>query len=60
MTVIDLASKRQPVCYTVHLVQHWDGRLEIMVQDVAEDERSRLAVSDALRRAADHLERPQS
>jgi hypothetical protein len=57
MTVIDLADKRPPACYTVHLVQHWDGRLEIMVQDVADDDRSRLAVADALRRAADHLSR---
>lgn len=60
MSIVDLADHRPAVCYTVHLVQHWDGRLEIRVEDVADDERSRLAVADALRRAAEHLERPQS
>ncbi len=60
MTVIDLADKRPPVCYTVHLTQHWDGRLQVTVQDVAEDERSRKAVAAALRDAAELLERPQS
>jgi hypothetical protein len=55
--IIDLAKHRPPVCYTVRLVEHWDGRLEIFVEDVAGDERSRKAVADSLRRAADRLER---
>lgn len=58
MTVIDLANKRPPVCYTVHLAQHWDGRLQVTVQDVADDDRSRKAVADALRQAADMLDEP--
>jgi hypothetical protein len=57
MTVIDLANHRPPVCYTVRLIEHWDGRLEIFVEDVADDERSQKAVAESLRRAADHLER---
>jgi hypothetical protein len=55
MSVVDLADHRPPVCYTVRLKEHWDGRLEIFVEDVADDERSRKAVADALRRAADYL-----
>lgn len=56
MSVIDLADRRPPVCYTVRLVQHWDGRLEICVEDVADDDRSKKAVADALRRAAGYLD----
>jgi hypothetical protein len=56
MSLIDLADHRPPVCYTIHLTQHWDGRLGIKVEDVADDERSRRAVADALRRAADGIE----
>lgn len=58
MPVIDLAKHRPPVCYTVRLVEHWDGRLEIFVEDVAGDERSRKAVADSLRRAAARLDQP--
>lgn len=54
--LIDLADHRPPVCYTVRLAQHWDGRLEIFVEDVSDDERSRKAVADALRRAANHID----
>lgn len=60
MTVIDLANHRPPVCYTVRLTEHWDGRLEIFVEDVADDDRSRRAVADSLRRAADQLSTPRS
>ena len=56
MKVIDLADCRAPVCYTVHLVQFWDDSLEVKVEDVSDDERSRKSVADALRRAADMLE----
>lgn len=56
MSIIELSDHRSPVCYTVHLIEHWDGRLEIHVEDVADDSRSRKAVADSLRRAADHLE----
>lgn len=58
---INLGSRRPPVVYTVRVVQHWDGTLEYRVEDVADDERSRNAVLDALQRiggfqeAADHL-----
>ena len=55
MPVIKLENHRPPVCYTVRLTQHWDGRLEIFVEDIADDERSKLAIADALRRAADTL-----
>lgn len=52
MRVINLADRRQPVSYTVRITQHWDGSLEVFVEDVADDERSRQSVADALARAA--------
>lgn len=51
--VVDLNAKRAPVHYTVRLSHHWDGRVEVFVEDVADDERSRDAVADALAKAAD-------
>lgn len=51
--VIDLAQKRRPVCYTVRITHHWDDRLEVFVEDVSDDERSRTSVADALYRAAE-------
>lgn len=56
MSIVDLADRRPPVSYTVRLLQHWDGRLQIFVEDVADDQRTRKAVADALRRAADGIE----
>lgn len=50
--VVDLAKRRPPVRYTIHLSQHWDDRLEVWVEDVAADDRSRASIADALRRAA--------
>jgi len=52
VSVINLADRRQPVSYTVRITQHWDGSLEVFVEDVADDERSRQSVADALTRAA--------
>lgn len=54
--MIDLADHRAPICYTVRLTQHWDGKLQVLVEDIADDERSRKAVAKALRSAADVLE----
>jgi hypothetical protein len=53
MTVIDLATKRQPVTYTLVITHHWDGHFEFTVLDVADDKRSREAVGYALKRAAE-------
>ena len=53
MSVIDLGKHRAPVTYTVTITHHWDDTLEVFVQDVSDDERSRAAVADALRRAAE-------
>lgn len=50
--IVELADRRPPVTYTVTITQHWDGRMEIFVQDVADDERSRAAVGEAMQRAA--------
>lgn len=55
MDIINLANHRPPVCYTVHLTQHWNGRLEVQVENVADDERSRIAVADALMLAAEQI-----
>jgi hypothetical protein len=59
MTVVELSDRRAPVCYTVHFCQYWDGRLQIRVEDVADDERSRKSIAAAMRQAADFLEGEQ-
>lgn len=56
--VVDLNAKRKPVDYTVRLRHHWDDTLEIFVEDVSDDDRSRLSVADALERAAAMLRDP--
>jgi hypothetical protein len=53
MSVIDLNAKRPPVYYTVNITHHWDDTLEVFVEDVADDDRSRASVADALRRASE-------
>jgi hypothetical protein len=60
MGVIELSEHRQPVCYTVHLRHHWNGALEIFVEDVADDVRSRIAVADALILASEMLRMPNA
>lgn len=50
--VVDLATKRAPVDYTIRIRHHWDDSLEIFVEDVSDDERSKRAVADTLERAA--------
>lgn len=52
MTIIDLSTKRPPVIYSVTVVEGWDGSLEIQVNGVQDDPRSRFAVADALSRAS--------
>jgi hypothetical protein len=52
MSVINLSDRRRPVSYTVRITHHWDDTLEVFVEDVANDERSRQSVADALARAA--------
>lgn len=58
--VVDLSKHRPAVCYTVRLTHHWDGRLEVFVEDVADDARSRAAVAEALQRAADMMRDPNA
>lgn len=55
MSIVELSEHRAPVCYTVHLRQHWNGALEVFVEDVADDPRSRQAVADALALASKML-----
>lgn len=50
--VVDLSRKRPPVCYTLTITHHWDNRVEIFVQDVSDDERSREAVGHVIGLAA--------
>ena len=52
MSVINLSDRRRPVSYTVRITHHWDDSLEVFVEDVTDDERSRQSVADALARAA--------
>ena len=58
MPVVDLSARRKPVTYSVHIT-HWDWHLEIFAEDVADDDRSRSAVADALARAAEVFSKPK-
>lgn len=57
MSVISLADKRPPTHYTISLSHHWDDTLEIFVEGISDDPRSKKSAADSLRRAADTLER---
>lgn len=57
MAIIDLATKRQPVTYTLVITHHWDGHFEFTVLDVADDARSQEAVGYALKKAAEAWDR---
>lgn len=50
--IVSLSDRRSPVNYTVRITHHWDDRLEVFVEDVADDDRSRQSVADALERAS--------
>ena len=50
--VVKLADRRTPVWYTIRIGHHWTDALEVIVEDVADDPRSRESVRDALRRLA--------
>ncbi len=45
-----------PSVYTIHVTHGWDGSLEILVKDIAEDANARAAVAQALRLAAEAVE----
>jgi hypothetical protein len=51
--IVEISKRREPVTYTVTLTHHWDDTVEVFVHDVADDDRSRAAVGDALARAAE-------
>lgn len=51
--VVKLADRRPPTCYTIHIAHHWDGKVEVMVEDLADDARSREAVGYALKLATE-------
>jgi hypothetical protein len=49
---INLADRRAPVAYTIRVLHHWNDALEVFIEDVSDDERSKSSVADALGRAA--------
>jgi hypothetical protein len=56
MTVIDMASRRQPVVYTIVVEHGWDGQVAVEVHDLANEPRSRKCASEALLAAAAMLD----
>lgn len=50
--VVDLNSKRPPVCYTVRIIHHWSGFIEFRIEDVADDPRSRASVFEMMQRVS--------
>ena len=58
--LVDLNLRRAPVVYNVTIAHHYDGKLEFLIEDVGDDERSREAVFHAFRRisgAEDRIEK---
>lgn len=51
--IIELSKRQAPVTYTVTITQHYDGTIEAFIHDVADDDRSRAAVTSALRRVVE-------
>lgn len=58
MSVVDLSARRAPVLYSVHVTHHWDGEVEVSVEGISSDERSRAVASEALLTAAEMLASP--
>lgn len=54
--VSDMASRRAPVIYTVHVSHHWTGKVEVQVEGIQSDPRSRKVAAEALLTAAELVE----
>ena len=50
--IVNLANRRPPVHYTVRITHHWNDTIEVFVEDVSDDDRSRESVASAIGRAA--------
>ena len=50
--VLNFGDRKRPTNYTVHITQHYDGRMEFWFEDVADDDRSREAIADAMETGA--------
>lgn len=55
MSLANLADYRNPVKYTIRLIHHWDDSLEILVENISDDSRSRHSAGDAMMRAGQRL-----
>ena len=55
--IINLDLRRPKVCYVVNITHSWDGSLDIRVDGVASDRRSRESIASAMRDAADAIEK---
>lgn len=53
---IELSEHRKPVTYTLHIIHHWNGTIEVLVDDVAETERNKESIVWAMKRALLALE----
>lgn len=58
--IVSLSAKRAPVCYTIHIVHHYDGTMEFYAEGVGDDERSRKSVAYACQQAADAFGDPDA
>lgn len=50
--VLHLSKYQEPVRYNVQITHHYDDNLEVFVEGVSDDQRSRDSVADSLERAA--------
>lgn len=54
--IISINSRKPPTFYTLRIAHHQDGKLQLFVEDVADDERSRESIAWAMRELADSLD----
>lgn len=56
--IVDLATKRAPVLYTVHITHHWDGSIDVAIEGLGNppSEQSKQSVIYGLTTAVDLIE----
>ena len=56
--VADINARKPPVCYSLHITHHWDGRIELSISGISENPtpRDKVAVLYAAREAVKMLE----
>lgn len=49
--IVPLDGQREPVRYTIHVDHHWDGAVDVAIEDISADKRSLRVAAYALKLA---------